>query len=131
MKTPVIIKGKYKVWICYRARAQSSSSQSQTAVSIDGEQMQRTMNFVTNRPSGTDADLESINYKRYTENTSSSWAGRLVGIVDIKTTERHTLRLTNVTGTQDENYLDMVHFIPVNDNQVLPRFKPDGSKLFQ
>jgi uncharacterized surface protein with fasciclin (FAS1) repeats len=130
MKTPVIIKGRYKVWICYRARAQSSSSQSQTAVSIDGVQMQRTMNFVTNRPSGTDADLESINFKRYTENTSTSWAGRLVGIVDIQTTERHTLRLTNVSGTQDDNYLDMIHFIPVNDNQVLPRFKPDGSKLF-
>ena len=131
LKTPVIIKGKYKVWICYRARAQSSSSQSQTSVSIDGEQLQRTINFVTNRPSGNDADLESINYKRYTENTSTSWAGRLVGIVDIKTTERHTLRLANVTGTQDENYLDMVHFIPVGQLQVLPRFKPSGDTLMQ
>lgn len=130
-KTPVIIKGRYKVWICYRARAQSTSSQSETAISVDGEQMQRTVNFVTNRPSGNDADLESINYKRYTENTSTSWAGRLVGIVDIKTTERHTVRFTNIRGSQDENWLDMVHFIPVGQIQILPRFKPSGDTLMQ
>jgi uncharacterized surface protein with fasciclin (FAS1) repeats len=130
-KTPVIIKGKYKVWMCYRQQTTSSSSQNQCNVIIDGETMQRTFNFVTVRPSGTDADLESINFKRYTERTENYWVGRLVGIVDIKTTERHTIRIHTIVGTQNDNNLDMVHFIPINENQVLPRFKVDGSKLFQ
>jgi hypothetical protein len=130
MKTPPIIKGRYKVWVCYRQQKQSSSSNMLCQVEVNGTLMQRTMNFTLTRPAGTDAELEAIGWKRYTENTSSLWAGRQVGVIDFTTTQQQTIRITPLVGTQNNNNLDMIHFIPVDENQILPRFKPDGTKIF-
>lgn len=130
--TPVVIKGKYKVWICYRFRQQSSgNSICQQNIRINGELMQRPMAFTDQRPAtGTDAELEAIGWKRYTENTDRVMAGRLVGTIELKTTQRHILRFEGINGTQNTNHLDMIHFIPVDEDQVLPRFKPDGTKIY-
>jgi uncharacterized surface protein with fasciclin (FAS1) repeats len=130
MKTPPIIKGRYKVWVCYRQQKQSSSSNMLCQVEVNGTLMQRTMNFTETRPAGTDAELEAIGWKRYTENTSNLWAARQVGVIDFTTTKQQTIRITPLVGTQNNNNLDMIHFIPVDENQILPRFKPDGTKLF-
>lgn len=129
--TPTIVKGKYKVWICYRQQKQSSSSNIQSNVLIDGVLMQRPFSFTETKPNGSDGELEAIGWKRYIQNTSSSYAGRLVGTVDIKTTERHVLRIQVISGTQNTNNLDMIHFIPVDENQILPRFLPNGNKLYE
>lgn len=130
MRTPPIIKGRYKVWICYRARKQSSSSNQLCQVEVNGTLMQRTMNFTENRPAGTDSELEAIGWKRYTENTTNIFASRQVGVIDFLTTQQQIVRITALAGTQNTNHLDMIHFIPVNDPQVLPRFKPDGTQIF-
>jgi uncharacterized surface protein with fasciclin (FAS1) repeats len=130
MKTPPIIKGRYKVWVCYRAQKQSSSSNMLCQVEVNGTLMQRTMNFTENRPTGTDAELEAIGWKRYTENTTNLFAARQVGTIDFTTTKQQTIRITPLVGTQNNNNLDMIHFIPVDENQILPRFRPDGTKLF-
>jgi len=130
MKTPPIIKGRYKVWVCYRAQKQSSSSNMLCQVEVNGTLMQRTMNFTENRPTGTDAELEAIGWKRYTENTTNVFASRQVGVIDFTTTKQQTIRITPLVGTQNNNNLDMIHFIPVDENQVLPRFRPDGTKIF-
>lgn len=130
MKTPPIIKGRYKVWICYRAQKQSSSSNMLCQVEVNGTLMQRTMNFTENRPTGTDAELEAIGWKRYTENTTNLFAARQVGTIDFTTTKQQTIRITPLVGTQNNNNLDMIHFIPVDENQILPRFRPDGTKIF-
>ncbi len=127
--TPVIIKGRYKVWICYNARNAVVCN-----VRVNGDLMQRPVNLGEFRPAGSDAELESIGWKRYIESTGSNsgyYVSRLVGTVDIKTTERHKLRLETVSGTNASNYMDMIHFIPVDQNQILPRFKPDGTKVYQ
>lgn len=129
MRTPPIVKGRYKVWICYRARKQSSSSNQLCQVEVNGTLMQRTMNFIDNRPAGTDAELEAIGWKRYTENTTNVFASRQVGVIDFLTTQQQIVRITALAGTQNTNHLDMIHFIPVNDNQILPRFRPDGSQI--
>lgn len=130
MRTPPIIKGRYKVWVCYRAQKQSSSSNMLCQVEVNGTLMQRTMNFTENRPSGTDAELEAIGWKRYTENTTGVFAARQVGVIDFTTTKQQTIRITPLVGTQNNNNLDMIHFIPVDENQILPRFRPDGTKIF-
>lgn len=127
--TPVIIKGRYKVWICYNARNQVICN-----VRINGELMQRPVNLGEFRPAGSDAELESIGWKRYIESTGSNsgyYVSRLVGTIDIKTTERHKLRLEPISGTNASNYMDMIHFIPVDQNQIFPRFRPDGTKVYQ
>ncbi|MEI6949874.1 fasciclin domain-containing protein [Paraflavisolibacter sp. H34] len=122
--TPVIIKGRYKVWVCYRNRFAVKCN-----VRIDGELMQRPVNFGEGYPAGTDEELESLNWKRYT--AGGIFAGRMVGVVDIQTTGRHVFRLEPFEGTNAENHLDMVHFIPADEHQFLPRFNPDGSKLYK
>jgi uncharacterized surface protein with fasciclin (FAS1) repeats len=130
MRTPPIIKGKYKVWICYRAQKQSSSSNQLCQVEVNGQLMQRTMNFTENRPAGTDAELEAIGWKRYIENTTNVFAARQVGVIEFKTTQQQVIRITPLVGTQNNNNLDMIHFIPIDENQILPRFRPDGSMIY-
>lgn len=130
MRTPPIIKGRYKVWICYRQGKQSSSSNMLCQVEVNGILMQRTMNFTEFRPAGTDNELEAIGWKRYIENTSGNFAGRQVGTIDFTTTQQQIVRITPLVGTQNDNRLDMIHFIPVDENQILPRFRPDGTKVF-
>jgi uncharacterized surface protein with fasciclin (FAS1) repeats len=130
MRTPPIIKGKYKVWICYRAQKQSASSNQLCQVEVNGTLMQRTMNFTENRPAGTDAELEAIGWKRYIENTTNVFAAKQVGVIEFTTTKQQTIRITPLNGTQNNNNLDMIHFIPIDENQILPRFRPDGTKIF-
>jgi hypothetical protein len=131
LTTPPIVKGKYKVWICYIQRKQSSSSNLLAQVSINGDVMPNTMNFTAVRPTGTDSELEAVNWKRYTEGTNSVLAGKMVGVYDFKTTQRQTIRITPLSGTQNDNYLDMIHFIPIDEPQFLPRFKADGTKIYE
>ena len=126
-KTPPIVKGRYKVWICYPAVNSCTVN-----VLVNGTLMQRQVNFGETKPAGTDAQLESIGWKRYNANTVSYRpAGRLVGIIDILTTGTQVVRFTGVTGsTNAALYLDMIHFIPVNDPQYLPRFGTDGLPVY-
>jgi len=132
MKTPPIIKGRYKVWICYSWQKQSSSSNQLCQVTVNGTLMQRTFNFTEARPIGTDAELEAIGWKRYIENagTGNRQAARQVGVIDFTTTQQQLIRITPLNGTQNNNNLDMIHFIPVDENQILPRFRPDGSMIY-
>ena len=97
--------------------------------------MQRTFDFSEQKPSGTPGELEALGYKQYTEAPTDNTTpdrnnvGRLVGIVDVATTERHSIRITfaHPTSTgQELNYLDMIQFIPINDNQLRPIFARDG-----
>jgi len=99
-------------------------------VEVNGTMMQRTMNFCDNRPAGSDAELEAIGWKRYTENATNVFAARQVGVIDFLTTQQQIIRITPLNGTQNNNNLDMIHFIPIDQNQILPRFRPDGSLLF-
>ncbi|MEY3577928.1 MAG: hypothetical protein RL394_1513, partial [Bacteroidota bacterium] len=72
-----------------------------------------------------------IGWKRYTENSANVFAARQVGVIDFKTTQQQTIRITPIVGTQNNNNLDMIHFIPIDQNQVLPRLKPNGSFIYQ
>ena len=132
MKTPPIIKGRYKVWICYSWQRQSASSNQLCQVTVNGTLMQRTMNFTEARPIGTDAELEAIGWKRYIENagTGNRQAARQVGVIDFTTTQPQIIRIAPLAGTQNNNNLDMIHFIPVDENQILPRFRPDGTMVY-
>ncbi len=131
LQTPVVVKGRYKVWACYRTQRQSASSVNINNVFINGVLMQRQLTFTEFIPSGTDAEREAIGWKQYTALVNNNFAGRLLGTVEIPTTGRQTLRIENVTGTQNNNNLDMIHFIPADDPQIFPRFARDGSKVFQ
>jgi len=135
MTTPPIVKGTYKIWMCYSRSKQSSSSNMLCQVSVNGDVMPRTMNFTDLRPKGSDPELEAIGWKEYTEprsySSDSNYAGRMVGTYTFPTTQRQTIRITPLTGTQNNNYLDMIHFIPADAPQVWPKFKTDGTPVYQ
>jgi uncharacterized surface protein with fasciclin (FAS1) repeats len=143
LKTPVIIKGKYKVWICYARIEQTGTwptgRREQCQVKIDDFIMARPFDFSEPPPPGTHAELESQGWKYYTTdpviyNSSTNkyvLVGKMVGIIDIKTTSSHTMRFDVIQGNGNTTYLDMVHFIPVDaPSQILPRFNTDGSQDF-
>jgi uncharacterized surface protein with fasciclin (FAS1) repeats len=134
--TPILIKGRYKVWICYRAAKGSGTvglpggSNMPVQVDYDGISLTRQFNFCEQRPNLTDGELEALGWKKYSPTTTQNMTGKFLGIVDVTTTDRHkiTLRSLPAAGTGNpENYLDMIHFIPINDNQYLPRFNRDGT----
>ncbi|HEY4064552.1 MAG TPA: fasciclin domain-containing protein [Puia sp.] len=128
LTTPLIVKGKYNVWICYRTQKQSSSSNIQLQATFDGQSLTRTFSFTTGMPSGlSEGDAEALGWKAYTVPQSTNWCARLLGSVDVATTDVHTLYIQVLSGSNSTNNLDMIHFIPVNMNQVHPRFKNDGT----
>ncbi len=123
--TPLLVKGQYKVWICYRSAGNSNINQ----ISIDSIPLQRTLNFGTYMPNQSDAELLAQGWKHYTYPAQRNWAGYLVGTIDIQTTGQHVLRITNLQGSDGWNWLDMIHFIPVGMEQTWPRFKEDGTAV--
>ena len=61
--------------------------------------------------------------------TSLFACGRLLGTVEIKTTDRHTLRMQSISGGQNTNNIDLIQFIPVDMNQISPRFTQSGLQV--
>jgi uncharacterized surface protein with fasciclin (FAS1) repeats len=124
-RTPLLVKGKYNIWVCYRQGKTSTGSNMPVNVYFDGVQTSRTFNFTIARPTGSDGELLALGWKRYTDTTYSL----------MPTTDRHMIRLeaNAASGTgQPANYLDMIHFIPVDwPSQFLPRFKTDGTMVYQ
>jgi uncharacterized surface protein with fasciclin (FAS1) repeats len=128
LTTPLIVKGKYNVWICYRTQKQSTSSNIQLQATFDGQPLTRTFSFTTGMPGGlSEGDAEALGWKAYTVPQSTNWCGRLLGSVDVATTDVHTLYIQVISGANSTNNLDMIHFIPVNMNQVHPRFVNNGT----
>lgn len=126
-KTPAIIKGRYKVWVCYIQEKNIT-----TDVLINGTLMQRQVNFNTVMPAGTPEERESLGWKTYVNSASPGrHQSRLVGIVDLATTGVQTVRFVCVSGSADNALqLDMIHFIPVDQNQISPRFNTDGTPVY-
>jgi uncharacterized surface protein with fasciclin (FAS1) repeats len=149
MRTPLIVRGRYHVWVCYRRQNQSGNWPArigtQARVRIDGgEPSSKSFFFAEPIPNGTTKELESLGWKYYTSTGnpeapfalqtlskgkySSPWIAKDLGIMDIKTTDFHTLLLEALEDSQSTNNLDMIHFIPVDaPSQILPRFMKDGT----
>ncbi|MNX27739.1 hypothetical protein D3C86_578320 [compost metagenome] len=141
--TPMIVKGKYKVWVCYRQNGKAPAMQ---AIMDPGTPFEQVMPNIMNWGSYLDASgvsvsdpnsnnlLEAQGYKRYTgaPDGNKNWVGRLMGTVTINTTDRHIIRLGRVGGnggSSNTSTLDMIHFIPVDMDQQYPRIGKDGSLI--
>jgi uncharacterized surface protein with fasciclin (FAS1) repeats len=134
--TPIIIKGRYKVWVCYRAAKGSGTvglpggSNMPVQPSFDGTDLSRQFNFCEQRPNLSDGELEALGWKKYSPSTTQNMTGKFLGIVDVTTTDRHKFKLRSLPAAGTGNpsdFLDMVHFIPINENQYLPRFNVNGT----
>jgi uncharacterized surface protein with fasciclin (FAS1) repeats len=146
-RTPLLVKGKYNLWICYRAGKGSGTLTSSTPtggsncpvqVSFDGIPTSRQFNFCIQRPLGTDGELLALGWKKYSDSSRipnstgfQYMSGKFVGSVDVTTTDRHIVRfdVQPLAGTGNpSNYMDMIHFIPVDwPSQYLPRMGTSGA----
>ncbi|TKC10455.1 fasciclin domain-containing protein [Pedobacter polaris] len=160
IRTPMLVKGKYKVWICYTQN--QNGPLDQIGIDVGTPQEQLLPNLVDFTQSLTSSGVPTANaarsdadglmltngFKRYMATTietatdgvtkglqpvsvNNQWSvmvGKLAGVADIKTTDRHWLRLTALRGNQTANMnIDMIHFIPIDDDQNYPRFHPTGA----
>jgi len=125
--TPLLVKGKYKVWICYRRSTGGGFVQA----SVDGNPLSRIIDFTQYIPSttATDAVLEAQGFKRYavTPASNSTQVAQLAGAVDIPTTDKHKIRLTCIKDMTGTVTMDMIQFIPIDDVQTRPLFNKDGT----
>jgi uncharacterized surface protein with fasciclin (FAS1) repeats len=126
--TPLLVKGQYKVWICFRRGVHGQFTQ----VSVDGNPLSRIVDLLAYYPSATDPDavVESQGFKRYTGVANTTQMAELAGTVNITSTDRHKIRLQAIkdSGSGASGIsLDMIQFIPLNQDQQYPRFNRDGS----
>ncbi|RYE37105.1 MAG: fasciclin domain-containing protein [Sphingobacteriaceae bacterium] len=129
-KTPLLVKGQYKVWICFRRNVHGQFTQ----VSIDGNPLSRIVDLTAYYPSLTDPDgvTESQGFKKYTGVTNTTQMAELAGTVNITSTDRHKIRLQAIKNSSSGATgvsLDMIQFIPINQDQQYPRFNRDGSLI--
>ncbi|MFL1011700.1 fasciclin domain-containing protein [Flavisericum labens] len=128
--TPVIIKGKYKVWVSYRQNGRSTPS---CEVSFNDVPFARRVNFTEyGNTSEPERVLESQGYKRHIEPFTNRFNCRLVGIVEVPTTGRHKLKFEAVQdGRNGPTWLDVVEFRPVDMDQLYPKFESGGDGLIE
>ncbi len=133
-KTPLLIKGKYKVWVCYYT--QNTSKKVAVQASFDSipltNALIRFSDKIASISPSRASELEALGWKWWAgqNEKSGSTVARMVGIIDVKQTGRHKIRFDLVSGQNPDCNLDMVHFIPVGMDQLKPRFNRDGSKEY-
>lgn len=123
-KTPVIIKGKYKVWVSYRWKEKKNPT---VRVYFNGVALPRLINF---QEQGTNTlnerVLESQGYKSHIAPFTNRFNSRLCGIIDVPTTGRHTITFESLSNPGDTAWMDVVEFRPIDMDQLYPRFQSGG-----
>ncbi len=129
--TPLLVKGKYKVWVGYFTQNTGKVVNVQTlfdSVPLTSALIQFHQK-ISSVSVSDEATLEALGWKWWAgvSKKSGSTPARMVGIVDVAATGRHKIRFELVSGSNSDCNLDMVHFIPLGMNQTSPRFNPDGT----
>lgn len=158
LRTPILVKGRYRIWICYAQNGNAPVFQVGVDVGRSGEQiLPNLVDFrqllsvsgvtsATSSSASADPLMLTNGFKRYMATTAdvqgtlrgeqqitgTGWdqmVGRLAGTADIQTTDRHWIRLSIVGGgnSSSATWLDMIHFIPIDDDQNYPRFSTSGT----
>ena len=133
-KTPVLTEGVYNVWICWRSNG--SGCTFKTTFKEDGKDDQALSNLINITEGFSTTNTPEVNYslgvKRYNaKKATSTFISKLIGVIKVDYTGRHTLRFDAVSGGKNaEIGLDMIQFIPVEQDQLWPRFDIDGKAIY-
>jgi uncharacterized surface protein with fasciclin (FAS1) repeats len=154
-KTPLLVKGRYKVWIAFIRRGGGGGVQ----VSFNGKPLPKILNLRESLPSPrlvgshwtypvgvTPESLEALGKKitfggrpepdyavPYYNNPAQTIDyyqdnyALLAGTIEVEKTDRHMLRLDATWEGSGDVQFDMIHFIPEKENQLWPKFNPDGT----
>lgn len=133
IKTPVLTEGTYYVWICWRRGG--SGNKFKTTFKQDGKEDQVLPNVFDlgeyfNTTNSPEVNLNN-GMKRYNaKQLSSVCCSRNLGAIKIEYTGRHILRMDALSGNSQPAWWDMIHFIPVDQNQIWPRFDVEGHAIY-
>lgn len=76
-----------------------------------------------------DADTLNVTDLNYMHNSGASrMTGQLAGVINVETTGSHRVKFVGITGTNGA-WFDMIHFIPVEENQLWPRVNTKTGEL--
>ena len=139
IKTPTLVKGKYKVWLRYRTMGTSSRGDGtiRTTFKQDGQEDQvfGTAQLSTYGNKSSSFTDDEVNAAKGYYCPSPMWPNQnfisccLLATIDVINDGVHTLRFDPQDANQSlgQNY-DMLMFIPVDQDQVNPRICCDGSE---
>ncbi|MDR2087598.1 MAG: fasciclin domain-containing protein [Dysgonamonadaceae bacterium] len=134
MKTPVLVEGKYKVWLCYRRLHDMSMKTTFKQEGYDDQVLPYVFNLAEYMPNpeaegSSHEQIEIDGWKQYNaKKFSSVMISHLLGIIDVQTTGKHTLRFDVVsTGHSYDGNWDMIQFIPIDEDQLWPRVDMKGN----
>lgn len=131
-KTPVVVRGRYKVWVGWRTRIDDGGNTIRTY--INGEQLSRTLNNGENRiRTLPERELEALGYKKHIAGSPSgvnNFNCKMVGIVDIDVTDRQTIRFEASTNARAVFMIDFIQFIPIDQEQLYPQFDEQGNAVY-
>jgi hypothetical protein len=138
--TPFIAAGKYKVWFSWRRNGDAGKQSVQTSIdSIDMPILVDPSEYLPSRGTRTleewDNYLQGIGYKRSWQVKGMINASRNVlnckylGIVELTTNSTHWVKFTALTNGNKNYWIwcDQVHFVPLDEDQVWPKFDEDGT----
>jgi uncharacterized surface protein with fasciclin (FAS1) repeats len=133
IKTPVLTEGVYNVWICWRRGGENNKFK--TTFKQEGKEDQVLPNvFDLGEYFNTSATAEvNLNngMKQYNaKQRISVFCSRNCGAVKVDYTGRHTLRIDALSGKNQSAWWDMIQFIPVDQNQLWPRFDVEGNAIY-
>lgn len=140
MNTPVIPKGKYKVWVCYRFYWRNTGTRNCGLSFYLDDKLIGTHNMISAAPVASNAgELEALGWKYYMYQAPVAPAtfagdiyapGKMVGFIDVDFTGKHRFEFVAVNDGSQSVMIDMIQFIPVDDNQISPRYNIDGSLVY-
>ena len=130
IKTPVLVKGRYKIWICWR---RYNPGKFRTTFIQEGEEDQvlpASVDLQDYMPiEGDETQREAQGWKQYSAKALNSVINsKNIGIIDVKHTGVHLIRFDATIGSKgDGANWDMIQFIPIDDDQLYPRVAMDGT----
>ena len=128
IKTPILKEGVYKVWFCWRRGGNNNLFK--TTFKQDGKKDQ-VMPFTFdlgeyfNTTATSEVNLQNGAKQYNAKARYSVVCSRTVGAIRVETAGRHTLRIDALSGSA-QAWWDMIQFIPIDQNQLWPRFDAAG-----
>lgn len=136
-KLPRLIKGKYKMWVAYRANpyGQGIKVSFLQGSGFSPQYLEDTLQIgeYGRTPSQiSEDDLESTGFKWYTNTPETNrTVCKLLGIINVNSTGEHLLKMEALTNSRGRLWLDMIQFIPIDMDQRWPKFDHDGNFVYE
>jgi uncharacterized surface protein with fasciclin (FAS1) repeats len=134
MKMPLLVEGKYKVWLCYRRDNDVSVKTTFKQDGYDDQILPYIFDLGAYMPNPTaegssHEQIEIEGWKQYNAKKYNSVViSHLLGTIVVETTGRHTLRFDVVSsGHSNQVHWDQIQFIPVDEDQLWPRVDIKGN----